>query len=119
MKKIKKSNLSQRSFILSVSMFLLGREEMRNLVWTVESVKYDKINQIVNIGINTTSGKLGTTLTQLRKTCKELAAYLKEYSLTFKTAQIKFFVDKNEEKLQNMNEYLDNFAGDTEMVEVS
>lgn len=118
MKKIKKSNLSQRSFILSVSMFLLGREEMRNLVWTVQSVKYDKIDQIVNVGINTTTGKLGTTLSQLRKTCKDLAGYLYEHGLTFKMARINFFVDKKEEKLQAMNQFLDTFAGGPDQVEV-
>jgi hypothetical protein len=118
MKKSKKSNLSQRSFILSVSMFLLGREEMRNLVWTVESVKYDKIDQIVNIGINTTTGKLGTTLARLRKTCKDLAGYLREHNLTFKVARINFFVDKKEEKLHSMNQLLDNFAENSDQVEV-
>ena len=107
MKKIKKSSTSQRSLILSISMFLLNSEEMRNLLWTVQSANYSGSENTVRIGIDTTTGKLGTTLTQLRKTCKYLSNYLFEQNLTSRPARIAFFVDKKEQKINKIHSLID------------
>lgn len=107
MKKIKKSATSQRSLILSISMFLLNSEEMRNLLWTVKSANYNGSEGTVRIGIDTTTGKLGTTLTRLRKTCKDLSNYLFEQNLTSRPARIVFFVDKKEEKINKIHTLID------------
>ncbi len=107
MKKIKKSAISQRSLILSISMFLLNSEEMRNLLWTVQSANYSGSENTVRIGIDTTTGKLGTTLTRLRKTCKDLSNYLFEQNLTSRPGRIAFFVDKKEEKINKIHSLID------------
>jgi len=99
-----------RELILTVSMFLLNQEELRKQFWNVKTVNYDKISQKVKVGINTTNGKLGTTLTKLRKTSKKLSEYLHEQGLTFRKAEIVFFVDKNDvelERIYNLLEQID------------
>jgi ribosome-binding factor A len=108
--KLKKK--ANRELLLSVSIFLLGREELRKQFWTVRSVHYDKQNQSVAIGINTITGKLGTTLAKLRKTAKVLSDYLYEQGLTFKKAKISFFVDKEDEKLQKIYTLLEEIEQD-------
>jgi len=105
----KKAN---RELLLSVSIFLLGREELRKQFWTVRSVTYDRQNQKVAIGINTITGKLGTTLAKLRKTAKDLSDYLYEQGLTFRKAKISFFVDKEDEKLQKIYTLLEEIEQD-------
>lgn len=97
----KSQNFSKkdREFVSVVSMFLLGREELRKQFWNIKSVNYNHQTQTVNIGISTINGKLGTTLEKLRKTSRHLSDYLYESGLTFKLAKIKFFVDKDEEEL--------------------
>lgn len=113
MKKIKKSPISQRSLVLSISMFLLNSEEMRNLLWTVKSANYNGSDAVVRIGIDTTTGKLGTTLTRLRKTCKDLSIYLFEQNLTSRPSRITFFVDKKEEKINKIHDLIDKLDAET------
>jgi hypothetical protein len=101
--KVKKAD---RELVLAISMFLLGREEMRKLFWTVKSVQYDRSKQQVNIGISTITGRLGTTLSHLRKTCRDLSDYLHDQGLTFRTVKINFFIDKQDEELERVNTLL-------------
>jgi len=101
-----------RELLLSISMFLLNREELRKQFWTVCSVNYDKQNQTLSIGINTITGKLGTTLTRLRKTSRDLSDYLYEQGLTFRKTKISFFVDKEDEKLQKVYDLLEELEQD-------
>jgi cell division protein FtsB len=108
----RKQKKSERELLLTVSMFLLGREELRKLFWTVRSVNYDKSAQKVAVGITTVTGKLGTTLTRLRKTSKELSDFLYEQGLTFRKAKIQFFVDKEDEKLQRVYNLLEQVEHD-------
>jgi cell division protein FtsB len=96
-----------RELILTVSMFLLNQEELRKQFWNVKTVNYDKVAQKVKIGINTTNGKLGTTLTKLRKTSKKLSEYLFDQGLTFRRAEIVFFVDKNDVELERIYSLLE------------
>jgi len=91
-----------RELILNISMFLLGKEELRKQFWNVISVNYDRREQIVSIGINTTAGKLGTTLTKLRKVAKDLSNHLHEVGQTFKKAKVVFFVDKEQEEIERI-----------------
>lgn len=105
--RVRKSKLNQkkrksRELILTVSMFLLNQESLKNQFWTVKSVNYDSTAQKVSVGINTTNGKLGTTLTKLRKTSKYLSDYLYEYGLTFRKAKIVFFVDKEDIEIERI-----------------
>lgn len=113
MKKIKKSAISQRSLILSISMFLLNSEEIRNLLWTVQSANYNGTENTIRVGIDTTTGKLGTTLTQLRKTCKDLSNYLFEQNLTSRPARIAFFVDKIDQKINKIHTLIDKLDAET------
>jgi hypothetical protein len=71
-------------------------------VWSVKSATYHKPDQVVKIGINTTSGKLGTTLARLRKTSRNLSDYLYEHGLTFRKAEIQFFVEKEDIQLERI-----------------
>lgn len=91
-----------RELILTVSMFLLNQESLKNQFWTVKNVTYNGSEQKVNIGINTTNGKLGTTLTKLRKTAKALSDFLYEQGLTFRKAKINFFVDKEDVEIERI-----------------
>lgn len=97
-----------RELLLTVSMFLLNQEVLRKQFWTVKSVNYDTIQQQINIGVNTTNGKLGTTLTKLRKTSKLLSNYLYEHGLTFRKAKIVFFVDKQDVELERIYNLISN-----------
>ena len=98
-----------RELLITVSVFLLNQEELRKQFWNVKSVHYDISTQTVKIGINTTNGKLGTTLTKLRKTSRKLSDYLYEHGLTFRKANIKFFVDKTEVELERIYSLLQKF----------
>jgi hypothetical protein len=91
-----------RQLVLTVSMYLLGQESLRNLFWNVKKVTYDTQNQVVRVGINTTDGKLGTTLTKLRKVSRGLSDYLYENGLTFRQSKIIFFVDREDEQLERL-----------------
>jgi RNA processing factor Prp31 len=108
----RKQKKNDREFLLTVSMFLLGREELRQLFWTVKSVKYDKTDQKVSVGITTVTGKLGTTLAKLRKTSRDLSDYLYEQGLTYRQAKIQFFVDKEDETLQRVYSLLEQVERD-------
>jgi hypothetical protein len=102
--KTKKTNHRKKSreLLLTVSVFLLNQEALRRQFWTVKSVHYEQTSQTVKIGINTTNGKLGTTLAKLRKTSKDLSDYLYDQGLTFRKAQIVFFVDKQDVELERI-----------------
>jgi hypothetical protein len=91
-----------RQLVLTVSMFLLGEESLKSFFWNVKKVTYDTQNQIVRVGINTTNGKLGTTLTKLRKVSRNLSDYLYENGLTFRQSKIIFFVDREDEQLERL-----------------
>lgn len=91
-----------RELVLNVSMFLLNQEQLKNQFWTVKTVSYEVASQKVSIGINTTNGKLGTTLTKLRKTSKELSDFLYDQGLTFRKAKIVFFVDKEDIEIERI-----------------
>lgn len=97
--KKKNKRKENREMILTVSMFLLGNEKMKNLFWNVVSLDYNKSESKIKIGINTTK-KLGTTLEKLRSVAKELSNYLFEQGLTFKRqTKITFFVDKEDDMI--------------------
>ncbi len=102
-----------RQLIVSISLFLLGREELRNLFWNIRSAKYSGKTQRVEIGISTIDGKLGTTLEKLRKTCKPLSQYLYESGITFRKAHIHFFVYKQDDTEQRVNTILDSISQNT------
>ncbi len=91
-----------RQLVLSVSMFLLSQESLRTLFWNVKKVTYDTQNQVIRVGINTTDGKLGTTLTKLRKVSRGLSDYLYENGLTFRQSKVVFFVDREDEQLERL-----------------
>lgn len=101
-KKNAKSRTKERELIMTVSLFLVGREELRKLFWNIKNVKYIAKEQVVEIGVSTISGKLGTTLEKLRKTCKPLSEYLYENGLTFRKSRIHFYVDKREEEVAHL-----------------
>lgn len=98
------SNLQKinRQLILSINMFLLRQDSMKECFWEVKSVDYKHAMQIVKIGIETTTGKHGTTLAKLRKLSKLLSDYLFEYALTFRRAKVEFFVDKEQEQIKRI-----------------
>ena len=91
-----------RELILNVSLFLLNQEQLRKLFWSVKSVHYDTANQGVGIGISTTKGKYGTTLTKLRKCSKDLSDHLYENGLTFRKAKVNFFIDREDFELERL-----------------
>jgi hypothetical protein len=91
-----------REFMLTVSMFLLSRESLKKQFWSVKSVKYDGTQQKVSVGVNTTNGKLGTTLAKLRQTSHDLSDYLYDQGLTFRKAKIVFFVDKEDIEIERI-----------------
>lgn len=102
---------NDRELILNISMFLLGKEELRKQFWNVTSVNYDRSEHKVSIGINTTEGKLGTTLSKLRKVSKDLSNHLHEVGQTFKRAKIVFFVDKEQEEIERIYSLIEKVAG--------
>lgn len=97
----------ERELISAVSIFLLGREELKSQFWNIKSVSYNHKTQTINIGISTIKGKLGTTLQKLRKTCKHLSEYLHENGFTFRKTHINFFVDKKDEDLERVQKILE------------
>jgi AraC-like DNA-binding protein len=101
-KKIGLRKEQNRELIININMFLLAHEQMKNQFWNVKSVVYKKSEQIIEIGINTTKGKLGTTLTNLRKISKYLSDHLYDTGLTFRKAKIVFFVDKQDEESERL-----------------
>lgn len=115
MTKTRKSNVLKLSFedrvnrqvLVNVGMFLLNQEGLKTQYWEIKSVKYSQISQKINIGITTTEGKFGTTLTALRKEAKGLAEYLYNQGVTFRVARIKFFVDREDEQIQRIYDVLD------------
>lgn len=109
-KRIKTLNISERQtrqLNLTISMFLLGNETMKGLVWTVHKVEYIRSTQTVKIGIDTVRSKLGTTLAKMRKLARPLAEYLFESGLTFRIAQIEFYVNKEDESVKRIYGILD------------
>jgi hypothetical protein len=111
-KKTKSGNRkNDRELLLTVSVFLLNQEELRKQFWTVKSINYNKTDQIVKIGINTTNGKLGTTLAKLRKTSRNLSDYLYDQGITFRKTKIVFYVDKEDFEIERIYNMLANFEG--------
>jgi hypothetical protein len=102
---------NDRELLLTVSVFLLNQEELRKQFWTVKSISYDKVVQVVKVGINTTNGKLGTTLAKLRKTSRNLSDYLYDQGITFRKTKIIFYVDKEDieiERIYNLLAHIEN-----------
>jgi hypothetical protein len=106
-RKINKREQVSRKFILTVSMFLLAQEELRSLFWDVKSVDYNHIAQTIKIGIESTTGKYGTTLVKLRKYSKSLSDYLFEQGLTFRKGKVTFFVDREEMEIKRIYNIID------------
>ena len=96
-----------RELTLTVSVFLLGREEVKGLFWNILNTHYDHQNNVINIGISTIEGKLGTTLQKLRKTAKYLSQYLFDYGLTFRKARVHFYVHTEDNELARIEHLLD------------
>jgi hypothetical protein len=110
-KKMKKaSNITQkktRELLLTVSVFLLGREEVKGLFWNVMNTNYDGASNTLNIGISTIEGKYGTTLQKLRKTAKYLSVYLYDSGLTFRKSHVNFYIHKEDNELARIEHLLD------------
>ena len=104
-----KNRKKNKELLVTVSVFLLNQEELRKQFWNVKTVSYNMSSQTVKIGINTTNGKLGTTLTKLRKVSKRLSDYLYDNGLTFRKPEVTFFVDKTEIELERIYTLLQNF----------
>jgi len=96
-----------RDLITGISMCLLSKEELRKQFWNIKSANYNHQKQEVSIGISTIEGKLGTTLEKLRKVSKSLSEDLYEKGITFKRAQIVFFVDNQEKEIDKIYKILD------------
>lgn len=103
-----------RELLLTVSVFLLNQEDLRKQFWTVKSIHYDKTDQIVKIGINTTNGRLGTTLAKLRKTSRSLSDYLYDQGITFRKTKIVFYVDKEDIEIERIYNMIANFEDKSE-----
>lgn len=100
-------NNKQRQLKLNITMFLLTQEGLKNQYWSIRSVNYNHISQKLKIGITTTNGKYGTTLTALRKVAKPLADYLHEQGLTLRRVRVNYFIDTNDEYIQKIYDTLD------------
>ena len=106
----KASNITQkktRELMLTVSVFLLGREEVKGQFWNVMNTQYDGATNTLNIGISTIEGKYGTTLQKLRKTAKYLSLYLFENGLTFRKSHVHFYIHKEDNELARIEHLLD------------
>lgn len=110
-KKMKKAGSivakKNRELTLTISVFLLGREEVKGQFWNIMSVRYEGSENTLSIGISTIEGKYGTTLQKLRKTAKQLSEYLYEHGLTFRKTHIHFFIHKEENELARIEHLLD------------
>jgi hypothetical protein len=102
-----KPSKKDRELMITINVFLLGREEVKNLFWNIYTVDYNPKESIVKIGINTINGKLGTTLEKLRKTSKDLSQYLRDSGLTYKKSNIIFFVDKSAAETRKLEELIE------------
>jgi ribosome-binding factor A len=96
-----------RQLSLTTSMFLLSNETLKGLFWTVHSVKYNRTEQKLKIGIDTIDSKRGTTLSQMRKLAKPLAQKLHDEGLVFKLPMIEFFIQTEHEAIQRIYNLLD------------
>lgn len=105
--KLSLEDRQNRQILVNVGMYLLNQEGLKNQYWEIKSIKYNSMSQKLNIGINTTDGKFGTTLEALRKQSKGLAEYLYEQGVTFRVSKIKFFIDREDEKIQRIYDVLD------------
>jgi hypothetical protein len=104
-KKNKRKEL--RLFLTNISMFLLNEEKLKNLLWSVKSVNYRRAKNTLEIGINATD-KLGTVLSKMRSLRKPLAEYLYEQRITSQIAKITFFVDKEDEVVEQIYSLIEN-----------
>jgi hypothetical protein len=104
-----KSRKKNQELLVTISLFLLNQEELRKQFWSVKAVNYNMSDQIVTIGITTTNGKLGTTLSKLRKVSRRLSDYLYDNGLTFRKATVTFYVDKTEVELERIYNLLEKF----------
>ena len=85
-----------RELITNIAMFLLNQDNMKKTLWSIKSVKFSKVTKILKVGIDTTDGKLGTTLTMLRKNARPLSEFLCEQGVTYCMPRIAFFVEKED-----------------------
>ena len=97
----------QRELTLTVSVFLLGREELKNLFWNIMNVQYTTQNNTLSVGVSTVEGKLGTTLTKLRKTARDLAVYMYESGLTFRKSHVHFYIHTENGELAKIEHLLE------------
>ena len=100
---------ANRRLMLSISVFLLGKEKMRDTYWTIASCAYKVRENQLSIGVTTVDNKMGTTLKNMRSHASELAHYIKDQGLTPKVPRVQFYVYKQEEKsyLEKLNELID------------
>lgn len=96
-----------KQLVSVISIFLLGREELRNVFWNIVSVDLDNRTQKLKVGVTGLDGNLGTMLEKLRKTSKELAAYLYDTDVTFRKVQIVFYVDNSSQEELKLNNKLE------------
>ncbi len=96
-----------RGFLANISMFLLNREELKGLLWSVKTIEYKRPDNLLRIGINSTE-KLGTTLSKMRSMKKDLSDYLYYQGLTAnKRVRIEFFVDREDEIIAKIYELIE------------
>jgi len=98
-----------RKLIMSINLFLLGRDKMRDTYWTIACCDYKiRDNQLI-IGVSSVDNKLGTTLKNMRSHAGELARYMKDQGLTQKLTKITFEMYKPEEisYLEKLNNLID------------
>jgi hypothetical protein len=91
-----------KKLILNTSIFLLGRDNLKQVYWSISTCRYAFDLNILHIGVKTADGKAGTVLRNMRSNSAVLAEYLKAQKILPKTPKIIFFIDKNNEK-----EYVD------------
>ncbi|GAB4144489.1 MAG: hypothetical protein OHK0017_03050 [Patescibacteria group bacterium] len=104
----------QRKLVLSVSVFLLGKDNMKTDYWTISSVKFNAESGALSVGIKTLEGKAGTVLKNMRSNAAELAEYLRNQKLVNRIPKILFKVQKDDEKtyLESLNELIDSVEMD-------
>jgi hypothetical protein len=110
---------ADRRMILSISVYLLGKEKMKDTYWTIASCSYKVRENQLLIGITTVDNKLGTTLKNMRSHALDLAHFIKDQGLTPKVPRIQFFVYKQEEQsyLEKLKELIDTVEQNLNTVE--
>ena len=98
-----------RKLVLNTSIFLLGKDSLKQIYWSVTSCKYTVDKNHLNVGIKTIDGKTGTVLKNMRAFSTDLAEFLKAQRVLPRVAKVTFFIDKDREKdyLEKLNDLID------------